>query len=169
MVVQLLSKRTPRLIRRSQLQPGTPTAPGSDDLPLLPSDPGGVYRLPPRRTQPSSPLTPDSPETYAPRKVFNPAVADCRSAIRRWSQGTASSPSSTTEDSVVNNVENVKVTCDVWRVTELTLPRHVSRVTRHFWERRGRDLNPRGSSPTRFPSVRTRPNYATSPSSWIVR
>ena len=29
--------------------------------------------------------------------------------------------------------------------------------------RRGRDLNPRGSSPTRFPIVRTRPDYATSP------
>jgi hypothetical protein len=29
--------------------------------------------------------------------------------------------------------------------------------------RRGRDLNPRGSSPTRFPIVRTRPGYATSP------
>ena len=31
-------------------------------------------------------------------------------------------------------------------------------------QRRGRDLNPRGSSPTRFPIVRTRPSYATSPS-----
>lgn len=29
--------------------------------------------------------------------------------------------------------------------------------------RRGRDLNPRGLSPTRFPIVRTRPYYATSP------
>ncbi len=38
----------------------------------------------------------------------------------------------------------------------------------HTTWRRGRDLNPRGSSPTRFPIVRTRPDYATSPGRRIV-
>ena len=39
---------------------------------------------------------------------FNPAVADCGSAARRRSQGTASSPSSTTTISLAEMMENVK-------------------------------------------------------------
>ena len=75
LVVHLLLKRTPRLGRNSQLQPGAPTAPKSDDLPLLPSSPGGFCRLLPRRTQPSSPLEPNSPETCAPRKGVQPCCS----------------------------------------------------------------------------------------------
>ena len=80
----LLSRRTPRLERLRRLQPGDPTAPASDDVPLLSSDPGGVSRLAPRRTQLSSPREADSPETYAPlEKGFDLARADCESDIRR--------------------------------------------------------------------------------------
>ena len=42
-------------------------------------------------------------------KGFDPAVADCGSAARRRSQGTASSPSSTTISSLVDKRQNVKV------------------------------------------------------------
>jgi len=54
MVVHPLSNLPARLTRASQLQPGTPAAPRRDCLPLLPSGPGGVRRLLPRRTQPST-------------------------------------------------------------------------------------------------------------------
>jgi len=56
LVVHPLSNRTNRLTDTSLLQPGAPAAPRRDRLPLLPSGPGGVHRLLPRRTQLSSPL-----------------------------------------------------------------------------------------------------------------
>lgn len=40
----------------SWLQSGTPTAHGKIYLPLLPSGPDGIGKLPLRRTQPSTPL-----------------------------------------------------------------------------------------------------------------
>lgn len=135
----LLSRRTPRLARFSRLQPGTPTAPASDDVPLLSSDPGGVGRLAPRRTQPSSPLEARSPETCAPlEKAFDLARADCESDIRRCFRAPLA--------------------------PHLARPAIVyARLGELSKKRRGRDLNPRGSSPTRSPIVRTRPGYATSP------
>ena len=54
-VVHLSSKPSYRRTLASLLQPGTPTAPKSDCLPLLPSGPGGVRRLLLRRTQLSIP------------------------------------------------------------------------------------------------------------------
>ncbi len=165
MVVHLLLKCPPRLGRNSQLQPGTPTAPTSDDLPLLSSDPGGVCRLVPRRTQPSSPLEPPSPETNTPREGVRPRCSGLRVRHPKMHQGTASSPSSTTANSVVEMRKIVKKSGQgVWAVTRTVA--HCSLATVHL-QRRGRDLNPRGLWPTRSPIVRTRPDYATSPSSVI--
>jgi hypothetical protein len=45
---------------------------------LLPSSPGGVCRLLPRRTQPSTPLEPTSPETCAPREGIRPRCSGLR-------------------------------------------------------------------------------------------
>lgn len=80
---------SPRLAGASQLRPGTPAAPESDCLPLLPSRPGGVHRLSPRRTRASTPLDLGSPEKIEPRVGIRP----CCSGLQV--QGTASSPSST--------------------------------------------------------------------------
>ncbi len=66
--------------RISRLQSGAPTAPRSDDVPLLPSGPGGVHRLLPRRTQPSAPLDPTSPETLAPPEGIPPRCSGLRVA-----------------------------------------------------------------------------------------
>ena len=81
---------TLRLRPASRLRPGTPTAPKSDYLPLLPSGPDGVHRLLPRRTRPSTPLSRCSPTMPYLDRELNPPVAGMRV------QGTASSPSSTT-------------------------------------------------------------------------
>src|SRR5919202_6786012 len=84
----------------SQLWPGTPTAPKSDRLPLLPSSPGGVHGLLLRRTQPSSPLDERRDETSAPRRGIQPRCSGLRVTLKRG-RGTASSPSSTTVPSVL--------------------------------------------------------------------
>lgn len=94
-------------------------------------------------------------------EAFDPARADCRSPTRRQGQGTASSPSSTTNASLADNALFVKTTMDVGNCkSRAETATDLSNVQ---FERRGRDLNPRGSSPTRSPIVRTRPDYATSP------
>jgi len=54
MVVHPLSKWATRAVAASQLQPGTPAAPRRHSLPLLPPGPGGVWRLLPRGTRPST-------------------------------------------------------------------------------------------------------------------
>ncbi len=116
----------------------------------------------------------------APReKGFDPAVAGCGSAARRRSQGTASSPSSTTGRSVVEMFQNVKDRSWTLEVGNWKTRRHSNFYlpTSNFQtQRRGRDSNPRGSSPTRFPSVRTRPtmrplhfgNWKLEVGSWII-
>ncbi len=67
-VVHPLSNRALRLAGASQLRPGTPAAPRSDCLPLLPSGPDGVHRLLPRRTQSSMPLSPGRPRKHRPSR-----------------------------------------------------------------------------------------------------
>ena len=58
---------TPRtLVYR--LRPGTPTSPKRDRLPLLPSGPGGVHGLLPRRTQPSTPFDADFQSDRTPSR-----------------------------------------------------------------------------------------------------
>src|SRR5262249_21219288 len=74
---------------RNRLRPGTPTAHGRGALPLLPSGPGGVRRIPLRGAQPSTPSRAVHSTRAALEREFNPAVADC------GLQGTATSPSST--------------------------------------------------------------------------
>jgi hypothetical protein len=123
------------LAAASQLQSGNPTAPRGGCLPLLPPGPGGVHRPLPRRTQSSTPLGRSSPNARHLEGEFDPAIAACgyRAPL----------------------------------APHLARPRsfYLSRpfFVKPLRKRRGRDLNPRGSSPTRFPIVRTRPDYATSP------
>jgi hypothetical protein len=78
LVVHPLSNRATRLAKTSLLRPGNPAAPKSDCLPLLPPGPGGVHRLLPRRTQPSTPLglaVPTVPQAL--EGEFDPATAVC--------------------------------------------------------------------------------------------
>ena len=79
----------PAIAARNLLRPGTPTAHGRSALPLLPSGPGGVRRIPLRGAQPSTPSRTAHSTRPALEREFNPAVADC------GLQGTATSPSST--------------------------------------------------------------------------
>src|SRR5215471_11764366 len=74
---------------QNRLRSGTPTAHGRGALPLLPSGPGGVRRIPLRGAQPSTPSHTVHSTRAALEREFNPAVADC------GLQGTATSPSST--------------------------------------------------------------------------
>ncbi len=94
--VHLSSKPSYRRSHASRLQSGNPAAPKSDCLPLLPSGPGGVRRLLLRRTQLSMPLDVRRCAASAPRRGIQPRCSGLRV------QGTASSPSSTTVDSVLN-------------------------------------------------------------------
>jgi len=57
LVVHPLSNLLPPSTSGSQLRPGYPATPRRVSLPLLPSGPGGVRSLLPRRTRSSSPLT----------------------------------------------------------------------------------------------------------------
>ena len=100
-VVHLPSKPRSRRMFASQLRSGTPAAPKSDCLPLLPSGPGGVRRLLLRRTQPSMPLGDHRLDTAAPRRGIQPRCSGLRVAPK-GGRGTASSPSSTTLVSVWN-------------------------------------------------------------------
>ncbi len=138
-VVHPLSMTTHRLTAASQLQSGNPTAPRGGCLPLLPPGPGGVHRPLPRRTQSSTPLGRSSPNVQHLEGEFDPAVADC--GYRAPLAPHLARP------------------CPFY----LSSPYPVKPR-----KRRGRDLNPRGSSPTRFPIVRTRPDYATSPGRPII-
>jgi len=63
---------TRELVLDSQLRPGTPTAPGTDYLPLLPSGPDGVHSVPPRRTRLSTPLVENSPLVSGPTVGVQP-------------------------------------------------------------------------------------------------
>src|SRR5262245_55744323 len=74
---------------RNLLRSGTPTAHERSALPLLPSGPGGVRRIPLRGAQPSTPSRTAHSTRPALEREFNPAVAD------GGLQGTATSPSST--------------------------------------------------------------------------
>ena len=74
---------------RNLLRSGTPTAHERGALPLLPSGPGGVRRIPLRGAQPSTPSRTAHSTRPALEREFNPAIADC------GLQGTATSPSST--------------------------------------------------------------------------
>ncbi len=130
---------THRLTAASQLQSGNPAAPRGGCLPLLPPGPGGVHRPLPRRTQSSAPLGRGSPNVPHLEGEFDPAIAGC--GYRAPLAPHLARPGSF----YLSRPSPVKPT-----------------------RRRGRDLNPRGSSPTRFPIVRTRPDYATSPSRPII-
>jgi hypothetical protein len=66
-----------RLATASLLQPSYPTAPRGGCLPLLPPGPGGVHRPLPRRTQPSTQLNRNSPDTLHREREFDPAIAVC--------------------------------------------------------------------------------------------
>src|SRR6202022_4442332 len=79
----------PAIAARNLLRSGTPTAHGRSALPLLPSGPGGVRRIPLRGAQPSTPSRTAHSTRPALEREFNPAIADC------GLQGTATSPSST--------------------------------------------------------------------------
>ena len=62
----------------SQLRPGSPAAPRTNYLPLLPSGPDGVHSILPRRTQSSTPLNEDgSRQAQGLGRGFSPAIADC--------------------------------------------------------------------------------------------
>jgi len=102
MVVHPLSMGSAWLTRASRLQPGDPAAPEGDCLPLLPPGPDGVHRPPPRRTRPSTSLSPGSPKRLAPREGIRPRYSGFRV------QGTASSPSSTTKDIILETPIFVK-------------------------------------------------------------
>ena len=65
-----------QLTQVSQLQPGIPATPGVYYLPLLPSGPDGIHNLPPRKTQPSTPLDLCSPDEQDLEPEFDPAIAD---------------------------------------------------------------------------------------------
>ena len=80
---------------RAGLRPGTPAAHARARLPLLPSGPDGVHRLPPRRTWPSTPLATRHSHDRGPRAGIQPRYSGLRV------QGTAGSPPSTaTRDSI---------------------------------------------------------------------
>ncbi len=111
----------PAISARGLLQSGTPTAPGSVALPLLPSGPGGVRRFPLRGAQPSTPPRAAQFNARGPREGVQPRCSGLRV------QGTATSPSST-----------AKPTTHVtrkwrWRRGWDSNPRHeVSPRARHF-------------------------------------
>src|SRR5262249_6762449 len=65
----------PQLASTSRLKPGSPATPGSNRLPLLSSEPDGVHGLPPRRTQPSTPLGNAVPKVDAPRMGVRPRIS----------------------------------------------------------------------------------------------
>jgi hypothetical protein len=140
MVVHPLSMPTHRLTAASLLQSGDPTAPRGDCLPLLPPGPGGVHRPLPRRTQSSTPLGRSSPNVRHLEGEFDPAIAACG--------------------------YRAPLAPHLARPCLFYLSAHF--LSNYNKQRRGRDLNPRGSSPTRFPIVRTRPDYATSPYTPII-
>ena len=102
MVVHPPSTRLTRLAVVSLLQPGAPAAPRVGHLPLLPSGPDGVRGSLPRRTQPSSPLLQSSPKSAEPLEGIQPRYSGLRV------QGTASSPSSTTEGMIPERAALVK-------------------------------------------------------------
>jgi hypothetical protein len=88
----------PRASRRRQLLPGDPAAHGPDRLPLLPSGPDGVWQ-----GSVAQDLTINAafPKEHIQRwktsdVEFDPAIADC------GLQGTATSPSSTTNETVAS-------------------------------------------------------------------
>ncbi len=140
MAVHPLLMSTGRLTADSLLRSGNPTAPRGGCLPLLPSGPAGIRRPLPRRTQPSTPLGRGSPDMRHLEGEFDPAIADC--GYRAPLAPRLARP------------------CLSYLGT--------LRLSSPEQQRRGRDLNPRGSSPTRFPIVRTRPDYATSPYEAII-
>jgi hypothetical protein len=67
----------------------------------------------------------------------------------------------------LRGTREIVCTCNHWHVSRLDglcLPCLAVHCTQaRPTRRRGRDSNPRGFWPTRFPIVRTRPDYATSP------
>lgn len=90
-VVHPLSIRTPQASPGSQLRLGLPAAPEAYYLPLLPSGPDGVRSASPRRAGSSTLLSRAVPAAPEPRAGIQPRYSGLRV------QGTASSPSSTTD------------------------------------------------------------------------
>ena len=101
-VVHPLLLRSRQLVQTSLLRPGFSASPGGTRLPLLPSGPDGVHRPPPRRTQSSTPLGRTVLPRSAPREGIRPRCSGLRV------QGTASSPSSTTIDMLLQGGPSVK-------------------------------------------------------------
>jgi hypothetical protein len=90
LVVHPSSNLVTQLADTNLLKPGSPVAPESDHLGLLPSGPDPIRRLPPHRTQPSTPAGTAVLLTASPRRGIQLRCSGLRI------QGTASSPSSTT-------------------------------------------------------------------------
>src|SRR5262249_35339630 len=181
----------PAISTRNLLRSGTPTAHERGALPLLPSGPGGVRRIPLRGAQPSTPSRTAHSTRPALEREFNPAVADC------GLQGTATSPSSTAHFPPVvdkgpsgpfSPTGNRDDRSSIMKLAEgvgfeptVRLPVHgISSAApsatrpplraspallkvRSNW-RRGEDLNPRGTcAPIRFRVGRLQPGSATPP------
>src|SRR3990170_2743904 len=140
-------------------------------LPLHPSGPGGVRRIPLRGAQPSTPSHPAHSTRAALEREFNPAVADC------GLQGTATSPSSTATRKSEKMAEGVgfeptarlplhgisSAAPSATRPPLRSCSPNISTRAQSKW-RRGEDLNPRGTyAPIRFRVGRLQPGSATPP------
>jgi hypothetical protein len=82
--------RSPSVLAVGKLRSGDPAAHEMACLPLLPSGPDGVRRVPLRRTRPSTPRHDRPPRGTAPRAGIQPRCSGLRV------QGTAGSPPSAT-------------------------------------------------------------------------